>query len=76
MNKRTVMTTQYLSLADKVTKIDPEAGRYMRSEARDLPSFMLESCRELGYIFLWTQTLQGHDFWSELDDQLEHEGAY
>ena len=73
MNKRTVMTTRYLSLVDKVTKIDPEAGRYLRNEVRDLGDDFSPRGGQLIGTMYWDETPQGHDFWSDIALKIKRE---
>lgn len=52
----------YNQLIDEVQKLDPEAAKYLRTDAQKMQSF---SCAEaLSSVFFWRDSPQGHEYWS------------
>jgi len=59
----------FLLLANKVSQINISAGHYLRTKAPELDRFV--PTPDLGQCFLWSDTPQGHDYWSNINDILE-----
>lgn len=59
----------YAALIERVRALDPDAARYMETEARTLESFTphgaLDSC------FIWDEATQGHSYWGDIEGRLK-----
>lgn len=67
-----VLGPKYAALCDRVERLDPEAAKYMRSEALSLTRF--DQCgrkdpENIDYAFVWDETPQGHEFWDDLNER-------
>lgn len=60
---------EYLHLCERVSAIDPEAGKYLREDAPKLGSFVPSG--NLLAIFFGQDTPQGVGFWDRIYDLLE-----
>lgn len=63
----------YNALCKAVGKIDKEAEKYLREDAKKLESFDSDNNDTLSGIFVWAETPQDHDYWSNINKQLKDE---
>ena len=74
INKKTVA---FKKLICAVRLIDFKAAKYINGTAvTKLPTFLMPEAalapsHQLGQLFLWGESRQGHDFWAKLRRQLE-----
>lgn len=56
-------------LIEKVGWISPAAAAYLSGDAKELESYHCdESGNSVISIMVWSETPQGHDFWSDIHD--------
>ena len=61
----------YEDLCILVGKVDPDAENYLRFDAKKLETFSSISGRDtLKRIFTWSDSPQGHDYWSLIDRKI------
>lgn len=61
----------YQKLITKVAKINPTAAEYMQHEMRNLDNF--DTSDSLWEVVIWSETPQGHAYWSRICNQIEGE---
>ena len=62
------MSREFTELVNRVSRIDPLAAEYL---------LMHHPNREVGHLaglMLWSETPQGHEYWSEIRDKLNELG--
>ena len=64
-----IMEQPFVTLLKKVDKIDLSAGRYMRTKARKLTSFI--EAGQLIQCFIFDDTPQGYDYWLDIHMKLK-----
>ena len=68
------MTLNYKDLTKEVERIYPKAAKYMRGDAKKLRSFTSDDVSGLSEAFIWLQTPQGVNYWSNIARQLRKRG--
>jgi hypothetical protein len=58
----------FVTLLEKVDKIDISAGCYIRTKAREIGGFVESAA--LSCCFIWRHTPQGWDYWHNIAEQL------
>ena len=67
------MTAEYQKLVEQVREVDEKAAVYLETEAKKLPSFTdsLILGMGLGGIFVWFESVQGHEYWENIYQKLQ-----
>jgi hypothetical protein len=58
---------KYYAMIGEVAKIDMAAAHYLRNDALELPDFSY--AENVGQCFMWDDTPQGIDYWSNIYNQ-------